>query len=361
MHPVEPEELMAYLDGESASPDVANHLAACTECQTIAAEMKTVSRKLQDWQIEEPSPRVTSVLDSAQLPKPARPVWKRVALWTGGAVAACIVLMVAAAGLQMRSPRAPLPFALVQKSAQEAEAGAPSLDFVRTRAPLIIRTAAITLITPDVAHARASLEDILTRHGGHIGNLTVSAPADSGQVLEATLRVPASQLDAAVAEIRNLGRVQTEQQGGEEVTQQMVDLEARVANARNTEQRLVDVLHKNTGSITDVLAVEKEISRVRGEIERMEAERKNLADRVDFATLTVRINEEYQAHRSAPSVFGRLRNAAIEGYQNVADSLTGIAVFLLSYGPPILLWAALLFLPARYAWRKLRKSTAVGR
>ena len=161
-----------------------------------------------------------------------------------------------------------------------------------------------------------------------------------------------------MAEIRNLGRVETEQQGGEEVTQQMVDLEARFTNARNTEQRLADILRRSAGRITDVLAVEKEVDRVRGEIERMEAERKDLGDRVNFASLDVRINEEYKAHLAvaAPSTFSRLRNAAVKGYRNMADSVTSIAMFLLSYGPALILWGGVFFLPARYAWRKLRKS-----
>jgi len=71
----------------------------------------------------------------------------------------------------------------------------------------------------------------------------------------------------------------------------------------------------------------------------------------------VRINEEYKAHLagSAPSTFGRLRNSAVEGFRNAADSLTEVAMFVLSSGPALVLWAALLFFPARYAWRRLRK------
>ena len=90
----------------------------------------------------------------------------------------------------------------------------------------------------------------------------------------------------------------------------------------------------------------------------MDAERKNLGDQVNFATLDVRINEEYKAHMnvSAPSTLGRLRNSAIDGYRNMADSLTGLAIFILSYGPALVLWAALVFFPARYAWRWFRKS-----
>jgi hypothetical protein len=231
-------------------------------------------------------------------------------------------------------------------------------DRMQPRDPLVIRTAQITLTTPNFAQARAAVEEILKRHGGHIGRLSIGTPSDSGQTLQATLRVPVNQLDGALAEIRRLGRVETEQQGGEEVTAQMVDLDARLANAHNTEQRLADILRRSTGKITDVLAVEKEIDRVRGEIEQMDAEHKNLGDRVNFSTLDVRINEEYQAHLAvaAPSTPSRLRNSAVEGYRNVADSLTGIAMFGLSYGPAFVFWSALLFFPARYAWRRLRKS-----
>lgn len=302
--------------------------------------------------------------------------------WIAGLAAACIVLMIfvseprnAARGtrelaeMQERRPfSAHAPPAEARRQGQQGQGGSAGglgplavvplqVDVVRTRNPLVIRTAQITLTTPDFAKARASLDDILKRHGGHIGSLTVGSPADSGQTLQATLRVPAPQLDATLAEIRKLGRVETEQQGGEEVTQQMVDLEARLSNSRNTEQRLADILRRSTGKITDVLAVEVQIDRVRGEIERMEAERKNLGDRVDFATLEVHINEEYKAHLAvaAPSTGSRLRNAAVEGYRNVADSLTAIAMTVLSYGPAVVLFGALLFFPARYAWRRLRK------
>ncbi len=94
---------------------------------------------------------------------------------------------------------------------------------------------------------------------------------------------------------RQLGRVESESQGGQEVTSEYVDLEARLANSRNTEQRLTDLLRERTGKLSDVLAVETEISRVRGEIERMEAQRKNLANQVDYAIINATVNEVYKA------------------------------------------------------------------
>ena len=105
--------------------------------------------------------------------------------------------------------------------------------------PMIARVAGITLTTKEFDKTRSSLEEILKRHSGYMGELKVSAPADAGRSLTATLRIPAQQLDAAMAELKKLGRVEDESQGGEEVTQQYVDLQARLANG-NPHRAAVD-------------------------------------------------------------------------------------------------------------------------
>jgi hypothetical protein len=205
---------------------------------------------------------------------------------------------------------------------------------------------------------RDRIEAILKGHRGYIGALGVTAPDGAARTLEATLRVPADQLEAVTTELRTLGRVESESQSGEEVTRQYVDLEARLTNAKNTEQRLTDLLRQRTGKLADVLAVEKEIDEVREKIERMEAEKKGLANRVDFGTLTVKVNEDYKAQiQVLPSSFlTSFQNAAVEGYRSMIQGLVSVIVVVLSYGPSVLIWAGLLFFPARIAWRKLRRS-----
>jgi hypothetical protein len=223
---------------------------------------------------------------------------------------------------------------------------------------LIVHTAQLTLTTAEFAKTRDALEALLARYGGHLAQLSVNSPPGSGRTLQATLRVPSDHLPAAMADLRRLGRVEVESQGAEEVTQQVTDLEARLSNARITEQRLAEILRQRTGKISDVLEVEKEMGRVRGEIERMVAERKNLGDRVSFATVNVTITEEYRAglQVASPSAFVQLRNAAVDGYRNLSGSLFGVAQFLLSAGPTLIVWVALLFFPARIIWRRWRRT-----
>lgn len=226
--------------------------------------------------------------------------------------------------------------------------------------PMIIRTAELSLITKEFDKARANLEAILKRHGGYVGELKVNDATGSGRALTATLRVPADQLDAMLAEVKALGRVDSESQSGQDVTSQYIDLQARLSNARNTETRLTDLLRDRTGKLSDVLAVERELDRVRGEIEQMEAERENMANQVGFATLNATITEEYKAQLQVvpPSTSTRLGNAAVEGYRSMADGVVSLALFLLSTGPSLLLWAVILFFPARAVWKRVRRSSA---
>jgi hypothetical protein len=226
--------------------------------------------------------------------------------------------------------------------------------------PMIIRTAQVSLITKEFDKARAQLEVILKRHRGYVGELKVNDTTGSGRTLTATLRIPADQLDATLTEVKTLGRVEAESQSGQDVTSQYVDLQARLSNARNTEQRLTDLLRNRTGKLSDVLEVEQELDRVRGEIEQMEAERKNMSNQVSYATLNATIAEDYKAQLQVvpPSTSTRLSNAAVEGYRSMADGVVSLALFLLSTGPSLLLWGVVLFLPARLIWKKVRRSFA---
>jgi Domain of unknown function (DUF4349)/Putative zinc-finger len=378
-HVIEPEELMAYLDGE-LSPDRAAtagaHLEHCRECQAIAADLQSVSRQMMAWQVEAGDGRRLEDLHAAleareaerNVERTRRPrlTTHRLRPWIVGlaSAGACVIVLLTLATPNLR--RYQLTRDVLQTDrGMSAMLVAPPGQAVRSegRLPrsgektLIVRTAQLTLTTSEFDRVRDRIEATLKRHQGYIGSLGIAAPDGAARTLEATLRVPADQLEAATTEMKTLGRVESESQSGEEVTQQYVDLEARLTNAKNTEQRLTDLLRQRTGKLADVLAVEKEIDEVREKIERMEAEKKGLGNRVTFGTLTVKVNEEYKAQTQiVPSSFlRRFQNAAVEGYRSMIQGLVGVIEVLLSYGPSVLVWAGMLFFPVRIAWRRVRR------
>ncbi len=240
------------------------------------------------------------------------------------------------------------------------EKGKNSASGLTLSGPLIARTVSLSMISKDFDSARASLDAIVARHNGYSANLAVNTPQNAARTLQASLRIPAPQLPAALLEIKALGRAEAENQNGEEVTQQHADLVARLKNSRETEQRLQAILTQRTGKIIDVLEVEQEIARVRGEIEQMEAEQKNLEHRVDFATIDLKLSEEYKAKLDspAPAISTLIHNAAVNGYRNVADTLLSILLFFAEYGPVLVFWLLLLFLPSWLVWRRWRHATA---
>jgi hypothetical protein len=228
--------------------------------------------------------------------------------------------------------------------------------------PMIARTVSLSIVVKDFDASRAMLDTILARHNGYAAELNVATPQGAARALQGSLRIPAPQLVAAVAELKALGRVEVETQNGEEVTQQHADLVARLKNSRETEQRLQDVLRTRTGKVKDVLEVEEEIARVRGEIEQMEAEQQNLEHRVSFATVDLKLAEEYKAQLTspAPSAGMQLRNAIVNGFRNASESLLSIILFFAEAGPTLVLWLAILFLPARLLWRRYQRAYATS-
>ncbi len=422
-HAVERAEVMAYLDGELSVNEAAKaaaHLERCPQCQKVAAELRDLSQELTCWQIPSTDtqikPAVAAALDERErTPHSTMPSsqkgWHRLlglgplprlVLGAAGAGLALLLLMFALPLTQHRPAKTesrggdrdrldvngePMQAFSADHvmavpgssgSAQGVVGGVPGgvggvLGAARSQVPeaprnsldvttpMIARTAQLALISRDFDKARAGLDLILKRHDGYVGELSVSSPMGAERRLTATLHVPAEQLEATLTELKSLGRVNSESQSGEEVTTQYVDLEARLTNARNTEKRLTDLLRQQTGKLADVLAVEVEISRVRGEIETMEAERKVLTKRVAYATLNATITEDYKAQLQVvpPSIGTLFSNAAVDGYQSVVNGVVSVLLFVMSWGPSILLWGVVLLLPLFFVWRRWRRKAAV--
>jgi chromosome segregation ATPase len=226
---------------------------------------------------------------------------------------------------------------------------------------MIARNVSLTIRVKDVDRSRSALDAILARYRGYAAQLNVTRSENAARSLQASLRIPASELSPALADLKTLGSVENESQSGEEVTQQHADLVARLKNTRETEERLRAILEQRTGRISDVLEVEQEIARVRGEIESMEAEQKSLEHRVDFASVEVQLGEEYKAPLSSPddSVATRIHNAFVAGHHNAKETLLGFLLFFEEYGPALAIWlvilGVILGLPVFLIWRRYQR------
>ncbi len=177
------------------------------------------------------------------------------------------------------------PAAEAMKASDEARGGqAP--EAIRDRK--IIYTADLAIEVKQLEPALGKLKDLVRQAGGYISGLQQSGGA-TGRTATVTVRVPAARFDQLVEELSKLGTVVGKSISTEDVSEQYVDLDARLRNLKREEERFLLILTK-ASRMQDVLAVERELARVRGEIEQIEGQLRHLNHRVSLSTVTVNLS-----------------------------------------------------------------------
>jgi hypothetical protein len=167
--------------------------------------------------------------------------------------------------------------------AQAADAPPPQ---AATEGRLLIRSASLEVEVGDPAAAAAKAVDFVTKTGGFVERSTSS---EEGAV-ELTLRVPEEQLDGTIRTFEALGDVVRKSVSATDVTDEVVDLDARMKNLVATRDNFRRLLDK-AASVQDVVAVEKELSRVQGEIDAMEARLKSLRGRISLSEVGLELRK----------------------------------------------------------------------
>ena len=156
---------------------------------------------------------------------------------------------------------------------------------------MVIRTGQAFIEVDKVDPAILKIRQLAAQLGGYIANSSISGGRD--QIRQATLelKIPAPRYDQAVGSLSTIGKVETVNSTAEDVGEEFVDVTARVSNARRLEERLITLLSTRTGKLDEVLRVERELARVREEIERYEGRLRFLSTRVATSTLTITVHE----------------------------------------------------------------------
>jgi Domain of unknown function (DUF4349) len=222
--------------------------------------------------------------------------------------------------------------------------------------PMIAHAAELAVATKEFARSRSTLEDILERHHGYVARLRMVGQPTGG-LLTATVRVPASEFNGTVTDLKTLGSVEREEQSADEITQQRADLEARLLNAQSTLAHLQGILAKNNEG-SNLKDAQRQLSGVNAEIARLEAERMASEKRVIFANVLFSLREEIPA--PVESFGAQFRGAGMAGLTDALGSVWAILLFVISRGPAIVVWVLLVYFPARWIWRKRQRWTWGG-
>jgi hypothetical protein len=188
--------------------------------------------------------------------------------------------------------------------------------------PMLIRTGSASIEVDSLEHGIAAVRGLAQRLGGIVGNTTINSGSRTARSAVVELRIPSASFDRAVTGLAPIGRVQQVAVNAQDVGEEFTDVTARVANARRLEARLLDLLDRRTGRLEEVLSLERELARVREEIERYEGRLRYLRTRVSLSVLTVNLHEPQ-------AVLGRpgdrpIRDAFRDAWVNFVDMVAWV-------------------------------------
>jgi hypothetical protein len=255
---------------------------------------------------------------------------------------------------------------MAAENAAVVPSGDTAAQLDRTVAPApkpvqLIKQASLAIALDDVDGGIGTTRQLLTRYQGDLLDLSDQVALRSGEPrrIYLRLRVPQENLDAMLEELKALGEVRQQGITAEDVSAQLVDLQARVRNLKKSEEALLEIMERS-GSIADVLAVSQELSAVREGIERTEAQFKNLQAQVAFSTISLTFESTRVVAHNAPvaGILGNTWRSASQSVRGFSIALLQGLLWLLAYSPYVAI--ALLILGGGYRVYRHQHATSAA-
>ena len=234
-------------------------------------------------------------------------------------------------------------------AAQEAAVPVKSTDSVDRK---IIYVADVNLVVEDFASTEREVPKLVRQFDGYLAEVSIDRSQGDHRSGQWVARIPVDQFDPFLESLDKLGVPESRHQSAQDVTEEYVDLQARITNKKRLEERILQLLEERSGKISDIIEVERELARVREEVERMEGRLRYLHNRTSLTTVTIKAREERDyVPAQAPSFTARVAqtwNGSLLTLRRFGE-FSAISLVLLT---PWLIW----LIPAVWMLVKLCKS-----
>jgi hypothetical protein len=220
---------------------------------------------------------------------------------------------------------------------------------------MIIRTGQASVQVDSLDQSIRAVRVLAQRVGGYIANSSIVAGADQTHSATLEIKLPSARFDDAVNGLQPIGHLESVSVSAEDVGEEFVDVAARAENGRKLEQRLIDILGTRTGKLSDVLAVERELARVREVIERQVGRMRCLRTRAAMSTLAVTVHEKLPVVAGTGS-WGVLGEAFRQAWRNFIAFTANVIAAMGTLLPLGLIVAVLGWL----VWRARRSAVATA-
>ncbi len=236
-------------------------------------------------------------------------------------------------------------------------AGAPEQQAQIPQERLIIRTADLNLVVADTEDTIGAIVEMVEVNGGWVVNSSLYQYGEHAKSGNITVRVPVEGFNSAMAAIKALAvEVTSETASGQDVTEEYVDLSARLGNLEATADRVRNFLDE-TSNVEEALAVNQELSRLESDIEVIKGRMQYLSQSAGFSTISVNLTPDIAAQPLDPKTW-QPGVVVRESFETLVNALQGLANFLIStvivLGPLALIFSLPLWLIIRYVLRRRR-------
>jgi Domain of unknown function (DUF4349) len=216
------------------------------------------------------------------------------------------------------------------RSTAAADAAIPPLD------RMVIANVNLSLAVDNAIDGARLAERIAERYSGFVAGSNIR-DNDGGREASLTIRVPSSRLSEALSDLRGVGRrVTDESRTTQDVTEEYTDVDSNIRNLRATEAQILALMERAT-KVEEVLTLQRELTGIRGQIERLEGRRRVLENRSDFATIAMKLVEPITAPRPDgwnPTETVALAVAALGRFaERLGTAVIWLLVFIPVYGP----------------------------
>ncbi len=219
----------------------------------------------------------------------------------------------------------------------------------------IIYTATVDLVVENLTQGQTKLLNLVKANKGYVAETNVGGASGEQRTGKWKVRVPVENYEAFMTGAARLGELQSSNSSSQDVTAEYYDVAARIKNKQVEEARLQELLKRATGKLSEILQVEKELSRVRGEVEQLQGRIRVLASLSSLTTITISMREIKDYIPPAPPTFGTEIGRQFNGSLSVMRA-AGKGLVLL--GAALLPWLPFA-LVGFFGWRFWRRKNKI--
>ena len=278
------------------------------------------------------------------------------------AVLSCALFAIAGCGAYVGSDAARSDSNLDSKLATASSAEKAGLDVTLVSAQgvaparKIIYKATLSLVVEDLGACEKAVTEMVAAAGGYVSQFREDRTLGDLRGGQWVLRVPVEQFEKVLDGAAKLGVTQRRDVQSEDVSEEYVDLSARLKSKQGIEARLLELVQQKTDEVKDILTVETELGRVREEIERVEGRLRYLSDRVAMTTITIDAREQRNyIPPETPTLSGKIAQtfrASIDTLWQAAEATILLVVAILPFVGVLLIIFVPLVLVLRWLARR---------